>query len=91
MNPPGHSFTEAWNTTALLIYMYIYMCVCVCVCVCGKEVDESPRQSNKEALHTITLHIYIYIKNGDEPLGQLITEALHTSTQAKCQLITNRC
>ena len=40
-----------------------------------------PGQSIIEALHTTTLHIYIYIYVKEmNPPGQLITEALHTAT-----------
>ena len=37
-----------------------------------------PGQSSIEALHTVTLSIYI--SERDEPPGQSITEALHTTT-----------
>ena len=38
-----------------------------------------PGQSSIEALHTITLYIYIFRKEINPP-GQSITEALHTTT-----------
>ena len=37
-----------------------------------------PGQSSIEALHTVTLHIYI--EEGDDPPGQSSVEALHTIT-----------
>ena len=38
-----------------------------------------PGHSITEALHTVTLHIYIYRKEMNPP-GQSITEAFHTTT-----------
>ena len=39
-----------------------------------------PSQLSIEALHTITLYIYIEREVGGEPPGQLSIEALHTVT-----------
>ena len=39
-----------------------------------------PSQSSIEALHTVTLNIYIYIYLYMDPPSQLSTEALHTAT-----------
>ena len=68
MSPPGQSVTEALHTATLLTYIYM-----------TDEPSWSIEHRGLAYHYTAYIYIYIYRKEMNPP-GQLITEALHTTT-----------
>ena len=80
MNSPGQTITEALHTITLLLYIYIYIYIYIYK---GEEpswsIDHRGLAYSYTAFIYIYIYIFIYIREMNPP-GQLITEALNTTT-----------